>query len=118
MEKPTVTRIVFQQYRAPISYSEAEAANACCLSIQALHLLQASGLIEGGEPNQERSYSEEDVFQLRRIRRLQQELGINLAGVEVILHLLQRLESVHKELDEERSRALISASARGLLSGD
>lgn len=118
MEKPSVTRIVFQQYRAPVSYSEAEAANACHLSIQTLHFLQTSGLIEGAEQNEERRYSDEDVFQLRRVRRLQQELGINLAGVEVILHLLRRLESIHKELEEEKRRTLVPTSARGLLSSD
>ena len=46
---------------------------------------------------------EEEIAQLRRIRRLQQELGINLAGVEVILHLLERLESTRRELELERS---------------
>lgn len=43
-------------------------------------------------------------MQLRRIRRLQESLGVNLAGVEVILHLLKHLEALRQELERERSR--------------
>lgn len=49
------------------------------------------------------SYSEEEVTQLRRIRRLQHDLGVNLAGVEVILRLLKRLEGLQQELEQERN---------------
>ena len=63
------------------------------------------GLIEGEEAGGELRYSEEEVTQLRRIRQLQRELGVNLAGVEVILHLLKRLETVHQELERERNQA-------------
>jgi MerR family transcriptional regulator/heat shock protein HspR len=52
----------------------------------------------------QRRYSEEDVVQLRQIHRLHHGLGINLAGVEVILHLLKRLEAVEQELAQERER--------------
>jgi MerR family transcriptional regulator/heat shock protein HspR len=50
-------------------------------------------------------YNEEEVTQLRMIRRLQRDLGINLAGVEVILRLLKRLDAVHQELEQERNLA-------------
>jgi len=63
------------------------------------------GLIEGQETGGELRYSEEEVIQLRRIRRLQHDLGVNLAGVEVILRLLKRLEAVRQDLEQERNRA-------------
>jgi hypothetical protein len=33
---------------------------------------------------------------------LQHDLGVNLAGVEVILHLLQLLEAVNQRVEQER----------------
>ena len=49
-------------------------------------------------------YSGEEVIRLRRIRRLQHDLGVNLAGVEVILHLLEHLEAVRQEMEQERKK--------------
>ena len=97
-----VTHIVLKQYRSSSSYSERETAAASHLGIGALRHLRAVGLIEGEEIGGELRYSEEEVTQLRRIRRLQRDLGVNLAGVEVILLLLKRLEAVHQELERER----------------
>jgi hypothetical protein len=39
-----------------------------------------------------------DLVELRRIRRLQ-ELGVNLPGIEVILHMRQRMRTLQAELD-------------------
>ena len=44
-------------------------------------------------------YREEDIAQLRRIRRLHSDLGVNLAGIEVILRLSVRLEALQRELE-------------------
>ena len=41
--------------------------------------------------------TEEDLAEVRRIRRLT-NLGVNLAGVEVILRMRQRLEELHVEV--------------------
>jgi hypothetical protein len=47
--------------------------------------------------------TDEDLFELRRIRRLQ-ELGVNLAGIEIILQMRQRIQALQEELDR-RERA-------------
>jgi len=39
-----------------------------------------------------------DLVELRRIRRLQ-ELGVNLPGIEVILHMRRRMRALQAELD-------------------
>lgn len=106
MNEQHMTRIVLQQYRTSSSYSERETAEASHLGIGAIRHLYTMGLIQGIDTDGERRYSEEDVIQLRRIRRLQYDLGINLAGVEVILHLLKRLEAIRQELEMERNRAM------------
>ena len=104
MDEQPVTHVVLQQYRAS-SYSERETAQASHLRISVIRHLRVLGLIEGEETGGELRYSEEEIRQLRRIRRLQDDLGINLAGVEVILHLLKRLETVHQALEQERNLA-------------
>lgn len=39
-----------------------------------------------------------DLAELRRIRRLQ-ELGVNLQGIEIILHMRRRIQALQTELD-------------------
>lgn len=103
MDEQYVTHIVLRQYRSASSYSERETAAASHLGIGAIRHLHASGMIEGKEIDGELRYSEEEVIELRLIRRLQRDLGVNLAGVEVILRLLKRLETAHQELEQERN---------------
>lgn len=104
MDEQYVTRIVFHRYRSSSTYSERETAAASHLGIGAIRHLRAMGLIEGEETSGKVRYSEEEVIQLRRIRRLQRDLGINLAGVEVILSLLKRLDAMRQELEQESNK--------------
>lgn len=51
-----------------------------------------------------RLYSEQDVARLRQIKRLMDDLGVNLAGAEVILRMRDRIEQMEariRELEEE-----------------
>jgi MerR family transcriptional regulator, heat shock protein HspR len=102
MNERYVTHIVLKQYRSSSSYSERETAAASHLGIGALRHLRAVGLIEGEETSGELRYSEEEVTQLRQIRRLQRDLGVNLEGVEVIVRLLKRIEALQIELEYRR----------------
>lgn len=47
-------------------------------------------------------YSEADIDRVQRIRRLVDDLGINLAGVAAILHLREQLLAVQRELFASR----------------
>jgi MerR family transcriptional regulator/heat shock protein HspR len=47
-----------------------------------------------------RLYSEEDVERLEMIMRLTRELGVNLAGVEVILSMREKMEQMQREMEE------------------
>ena len=58
-------------------------------------------------------YSDHDIERLRRIRTLVDELGCNLAGVDVILNLMERMQELQAEiarlrddLQRERDRHL------------
>ena len=45
--------------------------------------------------------TERDLVELRRIRRLR-ELGVNMPGIEIILHMRRRLEALQAEEARER----------------
>jgi len=49
-----------------------------------------------------RLYSERDIALLNRIKPLVDDMGINLAGVEVILRMIQRMTELQNELEVAR----------------
>jgi MerR family transcriptional regulator, heat shock protein HspR len=67
---------------------------------QTLRLYERKGLIEPKRSTgKTRLYSERDIEQLREIRRLTQELGVNLAGVEEIIRLRRSLDELQDEME-------------------
>jgi len=50
-----------------------------------------------------RLYSERDIARLRRARTLMDDLGVNLAGVEVIIRMAQRMNELQNQLQELES---------------
>ena len=62
-----------------------------------------------------RLYSPGDIARLRRIKALSDDMGVNLAGVEVVLKLMGRinqLERKNRELVEEVGRLRSAVSTR------
>jgi MerR family transcriptional regulator/heat shock protein HspR len=51
-----------------------------------------------------RLFSHEDVERLRLVVRLINDLGVNLAGVDVILRMTQQIEELREELERTRGR--------------
>ncbi len=47
-----------------------------------------------------RLYSDMDIALLRRVRTLMEDLGVNLAGVEVILRMSQQIAQLQRATDE------------------
>jgi MerR family transcriptional regulator/heat shock protein HspR len=70
---------------------------------QTLRIYENKGLVN---PNRTRGntrlYSEADLDRLRLIQRLTTELGLNLAGVEVVLRLEDELRKAHERIDRLR----------------
>jgi len=68
---------------------------------QTLRIYEREGFIRpkrsGGNT---RLYSEEDVERLEMVLRLTRELGVNLAGVEVILSMREKMEQMQREMEE------------------
>lgn len=48
-----------------------------------------------------RRYSEEDIARLRRIQQLMDDLGVNLAGVEVILNMHDAMETQRRAYERQ-----------------
>jgi MerR family transcriptional regulator/heat shock protein HspR len=73
---------------------------------QTLRMYEARGLITPKRsPKNTRLYSPADVELLRRIQQMTSEEGLNLAGVETVLDLEQRLERMRTEMTRVRRRA-------------
>tara|TARA_Y100001960_G_scaffold314579_1_gene378989 strand:+ start:305 stop:724 length:420 start_codon:yes stop_codon:yes gene_type:complete len=72
---------------------------------QTLRLYERKGLIEPSRSaGKTRLYSRRDIEQLREIRRLTQELGVNLAGVEEIIKLRRELDNLQVNLEDRIGR--------------
>ena len=50
-----------------------------------------------------RLYSQADIARLRQIQRLINDLGVNLAGAEVILRLNKRIRQMEDEMEDLRT---------------
>ena len=50
-----------------------------------------------------RLYSDKDIALLRQVKALMDDLGVNLAGVEVVLRMSQRIIELQRQLDEVES---------------
>ncbi|MBS1716253.1 MAG: helix-turn-helix transcriptional regulator [Armatimonadetes bacterium] len=59
-----------------------------------------------------RLYSEADIRKVRKIQRLTQELGVNLAGVEVILRLLDEMDQARAEMEAQMMEFVQEAEQR------
>ncbi len=80
------------------------AARMVELHPQTLRYYERMGLIRPyrSEGNR-RLYSPKDVERLRMITRLTDELGVNLAGVEVIFNMRRTIRSMQDEMDQMRA---------------
>ena len=80
---------------------------------QTLRLYERKGLIRPKRSSgKTRLYSERDIEHLREIRRLTQELGVNLAGVEEIMRLRQELEALQERFESEIGRLRLQLLAK------
>lgn len=95
------------------------AARIVGVQTQTLRYYESLGLVQpartgGGQ----RVYSRRDVERVRRMRSLIDDLGVNLAGVEVVVNLLDRLqesdsEKRRLESENERLRGLLEVLQGG-----
>jgi MerR family transcriptional regulator, heat shock protein HspR len=98
---------------------------------QTLRLYEREGLIKPARTSgNTRLYGEDEIRKLEMILTLTRDLGVNLAGVEVVLRLARMMNDADMEFDRlldyirqvmldrrhgiERENALVKAEPRGL----
>ncbi|MFM9107079.1 MAG: MerR family transcriptional regulator [Chloroflexota bacterium] len=80
-------------------YAPAAVAARVGIHIHTIRRYEQYGLVEPHSAARGRTlYSDADVEDLRRIRRLTDDLGVNLAGVAAILHLRRQLVTLQREM--------------------
>ena len=68
---------------------------------QTLRMYEREGLIRPSRTEgNTRLYSQDDLEQLETILTLTRDLGVNLAGVEIILNMRQKMDRMQREVNE------------------
>jgi MerR family transcriptional regulator/heat shock protein HspR len=68
---------------------------------QTLRFYEKKGLVRPSRTEgQTRMYSAEDVEELARLLRLTRDLGVNLAGVEIVLKMRRRMLDMQKQIED------------------
>jgi MerR family transcriptional regulator/heat shock protein HspR len=68
---------------------------------QTLRLYEREGLLKPSRTDgNTRLYSEDDLRQLEVILNLTRELGVNLAGVEIVLNMRKKMEQMQREMSD------------------
>ncbi len=71
---------------------------------QTLRYYERAGFLEPKRtPGNIRMYSNSDINRIRTAQRLIDELGVNLAGVDIILRMSDQLRQIHAELESTRA---------------
>ena len=77
------------------------AARMIGVHAQTLRYYERAGLVEPSRSGgNKRLYSNGDIEKLRQIKTLVDDLGVNLAGVEVILRMLDRMSEMEQRIEE------------------
>ncbi len=104
-QRVTRTRIEVSASRGVFMISVA--AELADMHPQTLRMYEQRGLIQPQRsPRGTRLYSQDDVERLRRIQEMTAELGLNLAGVERVLELEERLEHLERRYTAVERRRL------------
>ena len=115
MAEPRRTRITARVEHDRGVFMISVAAELAEMHPQTLRMYEARGLIEPKRsPKGTRLYSHADVDRLRKIQEMTTELGMNLAGVERVFELEDKLARLQRKVDalEGRASALQEEIAR------
>ncbi|MFO7712616.1 MAG: MerR family transcriptional regulator [Dehalococcoidia bacterium] len=83
------------------------AASIIGIEAHTLRYYERLGLVQPGRSSGNiRLYSEEDIDRLRYIKALMSDCGVNLAGVEVALRLMQRMREMQDQMEEMERRLM------------
>lgn len=94
-------------YDEPV-YLISVVANMLGIHPQTLRQYEREGLVEPSRTQgRMRLYSQRDIDRMKLILRLTRQMGVNLAGIDIVLQLKIQIDEMQKEIDllrEELSR--------------
>ena len=103
--------------RAKAGYMISAVAELYNLHPQTLRLYERVGLLKPSRSQgNTRLYTDQDLERLEVILNLTRELGVNLAGIEIILNMRDKMGEMHSQM-EEFIKFVRSEVARDLFSG-
>ena len=107
--------MIFEDHRSSEPYFIISiAARMVGLHTQTLRYYERAGLVHPSRSmGRQRLYSLIDIERVRRIKALTDEMGLNLAGVEVALRLIERMGEMQREIEqltEEVKRLRVASS--------
>lgn len=87
--------------RGKVGYMISAVAEKFQLHPQTLRLYEREGLLTPSRSEgNTRLYTEEDVERLEIIVNMTRDLGVNLAGVEIILNMRDKMEELQQQMEE------------------
>jgi MerR family transcriptional regulator, heat shock protein HspR len=87
--------------RAKAAYMISAVAEQYQVHPQTLRLYEREGLLKPSRSEgNTRLYTDEDLARLEMILKLTRDFGVNLAGVEIILNMREKMETMQKEFEE------------------
>jgi len=88
-----------RRQRKQASYMISAVAEAYGIHPQTLRLYEREGLLKPSRTDgNTRFYTEEDLHRLEMILNLTRDLGVNLAGVEIVLKMRERMEQMQRHM--------------------
>ena len=96
-------------------YTMAVAARLTGMHPQTLRKYERAGLLRPARTGSQRFYSNADIERLRRIRFLVEERGLNVAGLEMALHIADRLDLVDEGTSPDDIRVAIADALRSTI---
>jgi MerR family transcriptional regulator/heat shock protein HspR len=108
--------------KSKAAYMISSVAEQYAIHPQTLRLYEREGLLKPSRSEgNTRLYTEEDLERLEVILHLTRDLGVNLAGVEIILNMRQKMGEMQAQIQEFVStlnRELAARTARTFESGE
>jgi MerR family transcriptional regulator/heat shock protein HspR len=98
-------QLVLQSHDNEALYPRLRAAELAQMSLEMLRQCEEEQLViaramSGGQPG----YTAADIRRLARVRRLCDELGLDMAAVEVVLHLRRQVLALLDELEQREAQ--------------
>jgi MerR family transcriptional regulator, heat shock protein HspR len=102
--------------KSKAAYMISAVAEQYAIHPQTLRLYEREGLLKPSRSDgNTRLYTEEDLERLEVILHLTRDLGVNLAGVEIILNMRQKMGEMQSQIQEfvaTLNRELVARSSR------